>query len=54
MVVASWPALTGVWTQGATRDEAFAKAREAIEFAFCPPKTSPPLRSWFSAGFRRF
>jgi predicted RNase H-like HicB family nuclease len=33
MIVASCPALPGVWTQGATRDEALANAREAIELA---------------------
>jgi len=33
MIVASCPALPGVWTQGSTRDEALANAREAIELA---------------------
>lgn len=31
MIVASCPVLPGVWTQGRTREEALANAREAIE-----------------------
>jgi len=31
MVVASCPALPGVWTQGSSREEALENAREAIE-----------------------
>jgi predicted RNase H-like HicB family nuclease len=33
MIVASCPAIPGVWTQGKTRAEALANAREAIELA---------------------